>query len=331
MIAGVEGVLATLTGPLFWQMATIFFGTAVIMWVLIRQVVDRFAVRRRLMRLASHEQPSSGLATDPSWVVGLGQAIGPLAALAMPSDEPTASSLSRALVQAGWRGAYAARLFVVSRVVLAIGIPAVALFVLMLSKGVHQGTTVDAWWSVLVVAAAAVGYLAPVGLCRLMIARRQQSIFEAFPDALDLMLICVESGLAIDAAIQRVANEVRLRSATLADELGLLSAEMRAGSPRDEALRRFSNRIGLPELNSFVSLIIQAERFGTSVGSALRVQSESLRSTRRLRAEERAAKVPVKLLFPLVFCIFPALFIVLMGPAAIRVWRVVLPAVQSAS
>jgi len=159
----------------------------------------------------------------------------------------------------------------------------------------------------------------------------QREIFEAFPDALDLMLVYVESGLGLDLAIQRVATEIRLRCPALSDELELVCADVRAGSTRERALQRLSERIGLDEITGFSAMLTQADRFGTSIGDALRVQADALRTTRRLRAQEAAAKVPVKLMLPLVFCIFPAMFTVLLGPAAIRIWRVLVPALKSAS
>jgi tight adherence protein C len=154
---------------------------------------------------------------------------------------------------------------------------------------------------------------------------RQREIFENFPDAADLMLVCVESGLGLDAALVRVADEMRLKSVNLAEELHLVNLELRAGNTREKALRNLALRTGVEEVNTFVTMLVQADRFGTSIGDSLRVFSEELRTKRRLRAEEIAAKIPLKLLFPLVFFIFPSLLLVLLGPAFIQVYRILLP------
>jgi tight adherence protein C len=137
----------------------------------------------------------------------------------------------------------------------------------------------------------------------------------------------VEAGLGLEAALARVAGEIELRSPILADELHLLGIELRAGSDRARALRNLSLRTGVEEVDSWATLLIQADRFGTSVGGSLRVQSETLRVRRRQLAQEAAAKISLKLLFPLIFCIFPALLTVLLGPAFIQIYRSLLPTV----
>jgi tight adherence protein C len=150
-------------------------------------------------------------------------------------------------------------------------------------------------------------------------------LFDSFPDALDLMTVCVEAGLGLDSAMARVGAEMRLRSKPLADELHWLSLELRAGRTREQALRNLALRTGVEEIEALASMLIQADRFGTSIAASLRVHSDSLRTARRLRAEEAAAKIALKLLFPLIFCIFPSLLLVLMGPAFIEIYRVLLP------
>jgi tight adherence protein C len=175
------------------------------------------------------------------------------------------------------------------------------------------------------VAAAALGYFLPNAWLNWRIRNRQREIFESFPDALDLMTVCVEAGLALDAALVRVGQEMRLKSITLAEELHLVSLEMRAGSSRERALRNLALRTGVEEIDSLVALLVQSDRFGTSVADSLRVHSDGLRTKRRFRAEEAAAKIPVKLLFPLLFCIFPALMLVLLGPSGVAISRVLFP------
>jgi tight adherence protein C len=174
------------------------------------------------------------------------------------------------------------------------------------------------------------GYYAPnVTLARISKWRKRE-IFESIPDALDLLTVCVEAGLSLERALIKVAAEIHIKSETLAQELQLVLMEMRAGFSKEKALRNFALRSGVDDVDTLVAMLVQSERFGTSVGDSLRVYSENLRNKRRLLAEECAAKIGLKLLFPLIFCIFPTLLMVLLGPAAIQISRV-LGAVVTAS
>jgi len=139
------------------------------------------------------------------------------------------------------------------------------------------------------------------------------------------MLVCVEAGLGLDAAMVKVAEEMKIKSGALTEELHLTNLQTRAGSTRDQALRNLGLRTGVEEINTFVSMLSQADKFGTSVGDSLRVFSEDLRHKRQIRAEELAAKLSTKMLFPLVLCIFPAIFMVVLGPAGVRIIRLLLP------
>jgi tight adherence protein C len=170
-----------------------------------------------------------------------------------------------------------------------------------------------------------VGYYLPNLVLARLVFVRQREIFESFPDAADLLMVCVEAGLGLDAALVKVTDEVRLKSEALGEELHLLNLELRAGSSREKALRNLALRTGVEEVNTFATMLIQADRFGTSIGESLRVFSDDLRTKRRLRAEEMAAKIPLKLLFPMVLCIFPALLLVLLGSAFIQIYRILLP------
>jgi tight adherence protein C len=166
-------------------------------------------------------------------------------------------------------------------------------------------------------------YLPDIWL-QMKIQRRKEKILEGLPDALDLLVVCVEAGMGIDSAFQRVGREIELSNKTLSDELKFLNLELRAGKSRQEALRNLSTRIDLEELRSLVTLLIQTDRFGTSVVQALRVYSDSFRTARFQRAEEIAAKLPVKLVFPCILFIFPSLFVAILGPACIRIYQVLL-------
>ncbi len=158
------------------------------------------------------------------------------------------------------------------------------------------------------------------------IERRQRNILAAFPDALDLMVVCVEAGLSLDVAITRVGQELKLMHRELSEELRALCLELRTGRSRQQALRNAGLRMQLDEVRNFVAVLVQTERFGTSVGQALRAHADGLRTRQDLQATEMAAKLPVKLLLPLIFFIFPSLLVVLLGPAAIQVIRQLTPA-----
>ena len=152
-------------------------------------------------------------------------------------------------------------------------------------------------------------------------AKRKDKILAGLPDALDLLVVCVEAGMGLDAAIQRVAEEIFLSNPLLSDELKLLNLELRAGKARKDALRNLALRTGLEEMNSLVTLLVQTDKFGTSIAQALRVYSDNFRTQRFQKAEEIAAKLPVKLMVPMILFIFPALFVAILGAAGIRVYE----------
>ena len=176
-------------------------------------------------------------------------------------------------------------------------------------------------WPLMIILGIA-GYLLPGFLLDFKIAARQKVIRNGLPDALDLLIVCLESGSAMDQAILKVSDELALAYPALAEELKLLITETRAGKPRLEAFRNFAERTGVDDVRALVAMLVQTDRFGTSVSQALRTHAETSRTKRRQRAEERAAKIGVKLVFPLVFLLFPAFFVVTLGPAVIRFVRV---------
>jgi tight adherence protein C len=154
--------------------------------------------------------------------------------------------------------------------------------------------------------------------------QRRQKVLQSLPDALDLMVICVEAGMGLDSAINKVAQELKIASPELSDELQFMNLELRAGKQRTDALKNLALRTDLSEISSLTTLLVQTDKFGTSMADALRIYSESYRTQRYQRAEELAAKLPVKMVIPLLFCIFPALFLVILGPAAINIYRVLI-------
>jgi tight adherence protein C len=167
-----------------------------------------------------------------------------------------------------------------------------------------------------------VGLYLPTIWLRFKIAERKNKLTEGLPDALDLLVICVEAGMGLDSAIQRVSEELKMANTSLSDELRLYNLEVRAGKSRHEALRNLSTRTDLEDINSLVTLLIQTDQFGTSIAQTLRVYSDTFRTRRYQKAEEIAARLPVKLVFPTAMFIFPSLFIVILGPAFIRIYRV---------
>jgi tight adherence protein C len=174
---------------------------------------------------------------------------------------------------------------------------------------------------VFTVLAALAGWYLPDLWLRIKTQRRKEKLLAALPDVLDLLVVCVEAGMGLDGAFHRVAQEIRLNSPEMSDELKLMNLEMRAGKSRQEALDNMALRSDLDEMTSLVTLLIQTDKFGTSMAASLRVFSDAYRTQRYQRAEELAAKIPVKLVFPLILFIFPALFTVILGPAAIRIWQ----------
>jgi tight adherence protein C len=167
----------------------------------------------------------------------------------------------------------------------------------------------------------AMGYYVPTLWLGRAINRRRGEIQNGLPDAIDLMIVCIEAGSGIDQALNRVAEELAIAYPALARELELVSAETRAGKPRLEAFRNFADRTKVDDVRSLVAMLIQTDRFGTSIGQALRTHAETSRTKRRQRAEEKAAKLAVKLLFPLVFCLFPAFYVIVLGPSMLSLFR----------
>jgi tight adherence protein C len=177
-------------------------------------------------------------------------------------------------------------------------------------------------------AACGVAYVVPSMVLARMAKRRQHRIRLGLPDALDLLVVSVEAGLGLDQAIQRVSDELAFAHPDLSDELRLINLELRAGKARADALHNLATRTALDDVSSLVTMLVQTDKFGTSVAQSLRVHSETLRTKRRQRAEEAAAKTGAKMVFPLVLCIFPAIWVVTLGPAVIKFIQILLPMAQ---
>jgi tight adherence protein C len=231
----------------------------------------------------------------------------------VPPDPKKMSRLQTRLARAGCTSPRALQVFVISEVALPLVLGGLALGVFGLRQGMF-----------IALAAAALGYVAPAFYLGRKTKARQKAVRNALPDGLDLLTVCVEAGSGLDQAIAKAGDELRPSHPALAEEFRAITTEIRAGQPRLTAFQGFAQRTGLDEVKTLTSMLTQTDRFGTSVGQALRVQSETARTKRRQEAEERAAKVGVKLVFPLVLCLFPALYVVCFGPVVVHVYRVFL-------
>jgi tight adherence protein C len=233
-------------------------------------------------------------------------------------------ALRRKLAAAGFTSSYAPRAYTLLRLVLVVGLPVLVVLLVWLSGSVPS--LMKLWIMLLI--SAALGLYVPSLFIRAKADRRERQIINAFPDALDLMLVCVEAGLALESAFDRVGKEMALTHPLLAEQLGTVVLELRAGRSREDALRRMAERTGADEIRAFATLLIQSTNLGTSVAQTLRVYASEMRERRRMRAEEKAHRLPVLLSVPLVACMLPVMIGVLMLPAVIRVIRVLVPALH---
>ncbi len=279
----------------------------------IRERVAQVAAAGRLGKYAQVDADAAGGAMQ--------RMAAPVARLATPDSEEEITRFRAKFMNAGIRSRSAPMYFFALKVLLALGLPMIMWLGVQFGAIRMQGQTV----MVLLVSAAGLGYYLPNMVLGSMAARRQRELFEAFPDAIDLMVVCIEAGLSLDMALQRAAQEIGLRSPALADELQLVGIELRIGATRERAMRNLAARTGVDEISMFVSMILQADRFGTSVADSMRVHADDLRTRRQYRAEEAASKIPTKLLFPLLLTIFPAIMLVLVGPAVIGLARSIIP------
>jgi len=247
----------------------------------------------------------------PAFKDRLEQALDPLSK-ALPLSPSEVSRARKWLIQAGYREARHLTIYVGARVFLAL-------------LGMALVVAVRGFDLLLMVGVGGFGFFIPRFVLKRMIRDRQRRITLALPDALDLTVICVEVGLALDQALMRVGEDLRHAHPDLSDEFYLVNLEMRAGKPRAEALRNLVERTGVDDVRALVATLIQTDRFGTSVSQALRIHSESLRTERRQRAEEQAAKTTIKMIIPLVVFVLPSIIFVTLGPALIELFRILMP------
>jgi tight adherence protein C len=270
-------------------------------------------VERRLAELSA---PGAKTVSDTPL---FGQIVAGLKKLgeAAPRSKKEAGKIQSRLVTAGYRRREAIAIFFGIRV--GMGVVMFVLFSLPVVMKPNVGFAL---------CAAGLGYLLPGIVLARVAKRRQHRIRLGLPDALDLLVVSVEAGLGLDQAIQRVSDELAFAHPELCDELRLINLELRAGKARAEALHNLAERTQLDDLTSLVAMLVQTDKFGTSVAQSLRVHSDTLRTKRRQRAEEAAAKTGAKMVFPLVFCIFPSIWVVTLGPAVIKFIKVFIPMTQ---
>jgi tight adherence protein C len=310
---------ATVMGLIFASVALGVLATAGL-------VSNRGSLRRRLHSDAAapsaRHELSLRAGEGRSWLERL---LKPLAQHLTPSDDVRINSMRMRLVQAGFMQRSAVGTYYAVRMLSAVLLPlAILAFLPILSKSMSVNQLLAFGASAILV-----GLYLPPALLSKRVEARQLEIYEGFPDALDMMLVCVEAGLGLDAAINRVGHEIGKAHPVLGEQMELVGLEMRAGKPRHEALRNLADRTGVDEVRSLVTLLIQSDALGSSIAQSLRVHAEDMRARRMLKAEEKAHKLPVKLSIPLILCVLPSLMIVILSPAALRIIDTLLPNLDS--
>lgn len=297
----------------------VFGGVVLMIWSVLSMISERNA--RLHERLERHVRPASLAEIEDPRMGKKGAKLQGIADMAkaisepmMPKSELEQSALKIKLANAGFRSESAAAVY--SGLQLACLGSFFALSLGLVATMPNETTMGKAKY---VLAISGIGFYIPKIVLWWIRSKRQQEIFLTLPDALDLMVVCVESGLGLDAAMRKVCDEMKDHAQVLAEEISLANFQLQMGRPKREVLHDLGVRTGVDDVKSLAAILIQADRFGSSVAQALRVQSESMRTRRRQLAEEKAAKTAVQMLFPLILFIFPGIFVVLVGPAAIQI------------
>lgn len=299
----------------------IFVFLAVVFFVLYGDVlVKRIKVKLRIRRVLSSEYIPTSNRQKTYHVAkqGLADLIDALSKLSLPKDGWQNSGIKIKFIRAGLRHPQTGLYFFAAKTLGTIFIPLLFIFIASIFFNRLAFSTL----SLMTIMMALFGYYGPEIYVKLITERRLKDMRDHLPDLIDLLVISTESGMGMDSAINRVSKEIIKSSPTLAEEFYLSSLEVRAGSSRMQSLKNLALRVNLEDLNNLVSMLVQADKFGTSLADSLRIQSDLMRVKRMQRAEEFAAKIPVKMLFPLIFFMFPAVMIVLIGPAVIQISNV---------
>jgi tight adherence protein C len=295
-------------GQLILALTVTFVGVAVLSGLIASALMARSSPERRRLReltaVAAAGTGGGGTVT----LTDRPDAVARRVSTFVPKSPKEMGRLQKRLTRAGFTHARAAVFFAVAEVLLPLAFALATIWWF----GVLRG-------GIFALLAAGVGYALPGFWLALKTSQRQKEIQNGLPDALDLLIVCVEAGAGLDAAIVKASEELALSYPALAEEMRLITTETRAGKPRLEAFKNFAARTGVDDVRQLVAMLVQTDKFGTSIAQALRTHAATSRTKRRQRAEERAAKLGVKLVFPLVFCLFPALYVVVLGPAVIKI------------
>ncbi len=298
----------------------VFLGFLLAIWAVLSWISERNS--RSTERLMRHSRPASlAEIEDPKSVKkserfqGITDMAKSISQPLMPQTELEQSALKVKLANAGFRSESSAAVYS------GIRVASLGLFLAMALglAALNSGTAMDKIKIILLV--TVLGFYLPSMALWWLRRKRQQEIFLTLPDALDLLVVCVESGLGLDAALRKVCDEMKAHARVLCDEIALANFQLQMGRPKREVLHDLGVRTGVDDVKSLAAILIQADRFGSSVAQALRVQSDSMRVKRRQIAEEKAAKTAVQMIFPLVLFIFPGIFVVLVGPAAVAIYQ----------
>lgn len=241
----------------------------------------------------------------------------------VPASPKDVSIMQRRLIRAGIKGQNALRILYGAKILLGIALP------VLMSVAVAGSEAESSNKIVAVLAAAAAGFFGPNEYVKIRSQRRQKAVQRGLANALDLLVVCVESGLGLDQAMVQVAKELEHAHREISEEFAMINLELKAGKRRVEALRNLADRTAVDDLKKLVAVLIQADRFGTGIAQSLRAHADFMRIQARQVAEEKAAKLGVKLIFPIFFCIMPSLFVVTVGPMAVKIVRELLPMVNS--
>jgi tight adherence protein C len=300
----------------------IFLAVALPTALLFSYLSNRVAVRRRVQMRGPEAVAEGGSLradqTSKAWV----RLVNSIEEKGLSLDDTKSEALRKKLIAAGFTHPLAPRAFTLTRLGLTLGLPLV--FVMLSFLSGNMPSLFVLW--IVGLGTAAMGLYLPNLFISAKADRRRQEIINGFPDALDLMLVCVEAGLGLEAAFSRVGAEMSKSHPLLAEMLGTVVLEMRGGRSREDALRRMADRVEIDEIRSFATLLIQSSKLGSSVAQTLRIYAGEMREKRRMRAEEKAHRLPVIISVPLVGCMLPVMIGVLMLPAAIRVVRSLIPA-----
>jgi tight adherence protein C len=318
--------LAT-NGPLrLITLLLLFASVALISYLFAYRTALRSSTRRRLLDPAVVGFPTQTIGSlrservESAWL----KLVNTIEKRGLSLVDTNDASLRQQMIAAGYMRPHAPRVYTLVRLVLVVALPTLVLLLMWMSG---SSPSLFKLYFMLVLAAV-IGLYAPNIFIRIRAERRRQELINSFPDALDLLLVCVEAGLGLEAAFSRVGMEMMTSHPLLAEQFGAVVLELRAGGSHDDAFRRMADRGGTDEIRAFATLLIQSTRLGSSISQTLRVYAAEMRERRRLRAEEKAHRLPVMISIPLVACMLPTMIGILMLPAALRIIRTVAPALH---